>query len=110
MPVVARDLSNAITYIPGDSLPLAQHLARHRVERVIIHAYERAAQQVDAVQHEPSRYARLSAAKIALRRANANSTGIPAQRQGMVNACGDALQYRQVEIDDIPPRQDIRVE
>ena len=110
MPVVVRDLGNAVAYVPGDGLALAQDLARHGVERVIIHADERAAQQVDAVEHEAPRYARLSAAKIALGFANANSAGVPSQREGMANAFGDALQDRQVEIDDVPTRQDIGIE
>ena len=40
---------------PVDRLAFAEHLARDGVERVVVHAHERAAQQVDAVEHEPAR-------------------------------------------------------
>ncbi len=91
MAVVVHDLGDAITHVPGDGLAFAENLARHGVERVIVHAYEGPAQQVDAVEHEAARNARLSAAEIAFGFADANAPDVPAQRKGMAHALGDAL-------------------
>src|SRR5258708_30035787 len=110
MAVIVRDLGDAITHVPGNGLALAENLARNRVERVVVHAYEGAAQQVDAVEHEAARNAGLAAAKIAFGFADANAPYVPAQRKGMAHALRNALQYRQIEIDDVPTRQDIGIE
>jgi hypothetical protein len=109
MAVIVRDLGDAITDVPGNGLSLAENLARHSVERVIVHAYEGTAQQVDAVEHEAARNARLAAAEIAFGFADANAPYVPAQRKEMAHALSNALQYRQVEIDDVPTRQHIRI-
>ena len=53
--VVVLDLRDPIAHVAGDRLAFAEHLARDGIERVVVHAHERAAQQIDAVEHEPSR-------------------------------------------------------
>jgi hypothetical protein len=54
MTIVVHDLADPIAHVAGDCLAFAEHLACDRVERVVIHADERAAQQVDAIEHESS--------------------------------------------------------
>ena len=108
--VIAGDLGDAIAHVSGNGLSLAENLARHGIERVIVHADESAAQQIDAVEYETARNARLPAAEIALGLADAKAPGIPAQCKRMAHALCNALQYRQVEIDDVPTRQHIGIE
>ena len=110
MAVIVSDLGDAITHIAGDGLAFAENLARHGIERVIVHAYERAAQQIDAVENQAARNARLTAAEIAVGFADANRAGIPAQRERMAHTRRDSLQYREIEIDDVPARQDVGIE
>ena len=110
MAVIVGDLSDAITHVAGESLAFAENFARHGIERVIVHAYERAAQQIDAVENQTARNVRLTAAEIAVGFADTNRTRVPAQRERMTHARGDALQYREIEVDDVPARQDVGIE
>ncbi len=49
------DFADAIVNVALDRFAFAKHLASNGVERVVVHAHERAAHQIDAVEHEPSR-------------------------------------------------------
>jgi hypothetical protein len=40
VPIVTLDLTDALAYLAGERLAFAEHLARHRIKRVVIHAYE----------------------------------------------------------------------
>ena len=51
VPIVVQDLADAIPHVALDRLAFAEHLARHRIERIVLHAHERAAQQIDAIEH-----------------------------------------------------------
>ena len=110
MAVVVGDLGDAVAHVAGQDLALAQNLARHRIERIIVHADERAPQQIDPIEHQAARNARVAAAEIALGRADADRPRIAAQRQRMADAQGDALQDREVEVDDVPAGQHVRIE
>ncbi len=53
VPVVVQDLADAIAVtLALHRLSFAEHLARDGIERIVVHAHERAAQQVDAVEHQ----------------------------------------------------------
>ena len=108
--VVVDDLGDAITHVAGDGLAFAEHLARHGVERVIVHADEGTAQQIDAVEHQTAGDARLTAAEIALGFADANRAGVAAEHEWMAHARRDLLQHGQIEIDDVPARQHVGIE
>ena len=110
MAVIVGDLGDAIMHVAGDGLAFAENLACHGVEGIIVHADERAAQQIDAVENQAAGNARLTAAEIALGLANARRAGVPAQRERMAHTRGDSLQYREIEIDDVPARQDVGIE
>ena len=110
MAVIVSDLGDAIAHIAGDDLAFAENLARHRIERVIVHADERAAQQIDAVENQAARNARLTAAEIAVGFADANRAGIPAERRKDGARAPRCAQYREIEIDDVPARQHVRIE
>ena len=110
MAIVMRDLRDAILHLTTQGLAFAEHLTPHRIERIVIHADEGTAQQIDSIEHDAPRDARLAAAKVAFGLADARRAGIPAQQERMPAALGDTLQDRQVEIDDVPARQDIGIE
>ena len=40
VPIVTLDLTDALACLTGERLAFAEHLARHRIKRVVIHAYE----------------------------------------------------------------------
>ena len=85
-----RDRDRAAS--PTQRLALAEHLTCDRVERIVVHAHERAAQQVDAVEHDAARHRRLAAAEVALGLAEAQRRRRRGRgRNGWRSACGDAL-------------------
>ncbi len=65
--VVMDDLADAIADIATDRFAFSEHFSRHRVQRVVVHAHERATQQVDAVQHQATGDRGLPAAEVAFR-------------------------------------------
>ncbi len=95
---------------PFTRLAFAEHGARHGIERVVLHAHEGAAQQIDAVEHDSSGNRRLAAAEVTLRLANAQRAGVATEIEGMTDARSDALQHRQIEVDDVPAGDHIRIE
>src|SRR3984893_6264156 len=109
-PVVMTDYSDPITHVAGDRLSLAEYLARHGVERILVHAYEGSPQQVDAVQRQTAGNESLAAAKIALCLTQTNRTRLSPQGKRMIQPRGNPLQYRQIEIDYIPAHQHVGVE
>ena len=48
MPIVVNDLGDSIAHVTGDRFALAQHFAGDCIQRVIVHAHERTAQQINA--------------------------------------------------------------
>ena len=68
--VTLQDFADAIVHIAFERFAFAEHFARNGVERVVVEAHERAAHQVDAVEHEPPRNARAAAAEVTARRAH----------------------------------------
>ena len=91
-------------------LPFTEHGARHAVQRVIVEAHERAAHQVHAVQHQAPRDGRLAAAEVALRRAQPDGTVVSAQTQWPPQTFGDALQHLEIEVDDVPAGEHVRIQ
>ncbi len=110
VPVVMDDFRDPVMYVAGDRFPLAEDLTRDGVERILIHAHESSAQQVDAIQHQTAGNRSLAAAKITLRLAQADRTRLSPQGKRVVQARGDSLQDGQVEIDYIPTHQHIGIE
>ncbi len=110
MPVIVDDLGHAIMHIAGDGLALAENLARHGIERVVVHAHERTAKQIDAVEHQTAGDVRLTAAEIALGFADAHRARSRPRREWMAHTRSNPLQYREIEVDDVPAREHIRIE
>src|ERR1700722_1999574 len=92
-----------------DSLALAEYLSGHGVEGIIIHPYEGAPQQVDAVEYEAAGNRGLPAAKITLRLAQAHGAGVAPEPERMAQTGRDFFQHREVEVDDIPARQHVGI-
>ena len=107
--VVVQDLADAIAHVALDGLAFAQHLPRHGVERVVVHPHEGAAQQVDAVEDETAGNRGLAAAEIAFGLAQAHRAGVAAEIEWMPHARGDSCKNRQVEVDDVPAGQYVRI-
>ena len=92
-----------------DRLALAQHRPRDRVEPVVLHADEGAAQQPDAVEHHPPRDRRLLLAARSAICPQAQAARPASELQGDADAPGDAQQHRQVEVDHVPAGEDVRI-
>ena len=89
--VVVLDFADTIADVARDRFAFAEHLAGDGIERVVVHPDERAAQQVDAVEHEPSRQVRLAAAEIAFGLAKLHGACVAAELERMPNARRDSL-------------------
>src|SRR6185503_1855515 len=100
--VVVHDLADAVAHVAGDSFAFAQYFAGDGIERVVVHADEGAAQQIDAVQHQPAGNRSLPAAKVAFGLAQAHRRGVAAELQRMSQAEGDLLQHGEIEVDRVP--------
>ncbi len=92
--VPLHDLADAIVRVAFQRLAFAQHFARHRIERVVVEAHERAADQIDAVEHEPPRNAGAAAAEITARRSHAQTACVAAEFERMPHALRDAREHR----------------
>ena len=53
--VALHDLADAIVRVAFQRFAFAEHFARNGVERIVVEAHERAADQIDAVEHETAR-------------------------------------------------------
>ena len=73
--IVVKNFPDSVADVAGDCLALAEHFARHGIERVLVHAHERASQQVDAIEHQAAGNRGLAAAEIALRLAQEEGAG-----------------------------------
>ena len=104
----AQDLSGAA--VPGQELAFAQDLARDRVQAVVLHAHEGAAQEEDAVEDDAARHA--CPARPAGREvgAQAQRPRASAELQGHAMPRGEPREDGQVEIDHVPAGEDVWVQ
>src|SRR5688572_24057130 len=107
--IVVQDLAETIAHVALDGLAFAQHPACHGVERVVIHSYEGAAEEVDAVEHQATRDRGLATAEVALGFAEADRARIAPEVERMLYTRGDSRQRRQVEVDDVPAGQNVGI-
>ncbi len=107
--IIVHDLRDAVVHVAGNGLTFPQHLARDRIERIVVHPYERAAKKIDAVEHQAAGHARLTASEIAFRLAQAQCARVASELKRMIEARCDPLQHREIEVDRVPPRDHIRV-
>ena len=108
--VVVENLRQAVTRGGRHGLAFPEHFARHGIERIIVHADECTAQQVDAVEHETPRDARLAAAEIAFGLADAHGPLVSAELERVAHAGRDPLEHGEIEIDEIPAGEHVRIE
>src|SRR5262249_41721629 len=110
MAIVVHDLADAIAHVALHSLALAEHATRDGIERIVLHAHESTAQQIDAIEHNAARHRRLPAAEITFRLAKTNGAGIAPDLERMPRSRRDALEHREVEVDGVPARDDVGIE
>ena len=103
-----QDLIGAI--MPGHELALTQNLARDEVQGVLVHANERAAQQLNSVQNDAPGNTRLGGCPARARGLQAHRPRPAAKLQRHAVTLGQARQDRQIEVDDIPAGQHIGIE
>ncbi len=108
--VVVDDFRQAVTRRRAHRLAFAEHFARDRIERIVIHADERAAQQVDAVEHQTARDARLAAAEIALGFADSRRPRASTELERVAHTGRNPLEHAEIEIDEIPTGEHVRIE
>src|SRR3954462_11177307 len=63
--VVMQDFFEPILHVTLDRFAFTQHITRDRSECIVVHAHECAAQQIDAIEDEPTWNGSLTAAEIA---------------------------------------------
>jgi len=103
--VVVLDLRDPVGSVARERLAFAKHLARDGVERVVVHAHERAAQKIDAVEHDAARDRRLAAAEVALGLAQSQRAVVAPEAQRMLEPRRDPLKDGEIEVDRVPARQ-----
>jgi hypothetical protein len=94
----------------AEGLAPAEHLAGHRVQRVALHAHERAAQQVDPVEDGAARHRRPARAARPGGGPEAHRTRTTAELERHARAPGHAHEHGQVEVDDVPAGDRVRVD
>ncbi len=110
LPMVAENLTDPVTHVPGHGLAFSQHLAGHRVQAVVFHAHEGAPQQIHPVQHQPAGHAGAAAAEVPLSAPDPDLTVVPAEPQRPMQTRRHPGQHRQVEIHHVPAGEHIGVE
>ncbi len=108
--VVVQNLGDPVLDITLDGLAFAEHLARHRIERIILHAHKGPPQEIDSVEHHAPGNRRLPTAKIPFGLAQADGSYIATQVERMPGALGDSFQHREIEVNGVPTRQHVRIE
>jgi hypothetical protein len=108
--VVVDDFGKAVFGVGLESFTFAQHFAGYRIQRVVFHANERAAEQVYAIEDQPTWDRGLTAAEVAFSTTDSELAGVAAQDEGMPQSCCDPLEHRKVEVDGVPTGEDIRVQ
>jgi hypothetical protein len=108
LPEEAQDLLR----LPGafDRLAFAEHLARDRVEALLLQADEGAAQQLHAVEHDAAGHARLQRAARGLERAQPQRPRAAPQLERDAASRRDPRQHGQVEVDHVPAGEHVGVQ
>ena len=107
--VVVLDLRDPVAGVADECLAFAEHFTCNRVERIIVHAHERAPQEVDAVEHDAAGDRRLAAAEVALGLAEPQRAVVAAKAQRVAEARRDPLQDGEIEVDRVPAGQYVGV-
>ena len=94
----------------GQGLALAEHGARHRVEAVVVHPDEGAAQEEDAVEDDASGNRRLPRAARPDLSPEAEGPGPPAQLERHAVPEGEPIEHGQVEIHHVPAGEHVGVQ